>query len=52
MDLEDVIQVANVKLVFDLGDHGDPESLEFVVRTNDAIDLVEGSRSSDTVSER
>ena len=50
VDLENIVELADVDLVIQLGNHGDPEGMEFVVGSNDVIDLIEWPRSSDSVS--
>ena len=50
VDLENIVELADVDLVIQLGNHGDPEGMKFVVGSNDIIDLIEWPRSSDSVS--
>ena len=50
VDLENIVELADVNLVIQLRDHGDPEGMEFVVGSNDVIDLIKWPWSSDSVS--
>lgn len=50
VDLEDVVELADVDLVVELRDHGDPEGMEFVVRTDDVIHFVKWPWSPDSMS--
>jgi len=41
VDLEHIIELGNIELVIELWDHGNPEGMEFIVRTNDVINFIE-----------